>query len=759
MTVVLDYLFGKQAPASAPAPAPTPVTFEQPADRVGLLVTEELDKALEETKATVTRIAKECRRKNRKFRDIEFDIENDRDRCLHGLDTSRPFNPSDVARVTDIFEQPQFFVDGASSADLIQGALGDCWFVSALATISTCPGLLEKSCVARDEQVGVYGFIFFRDMRWVSVVIDDLLCTKMPRFEELAQAERVIFQDNKDLYNASARKGTKSLYFARSATENETWVPLIEKAYAKLHGSYAALQGGDAAEAIEDLTGAVSTAVFCKDILDPDAFWTKELLKANSDRLFGCGYNTLDSSRNSEFGARISGLVGGHAYSVLRAKEVNGKRFLVVRNPWGESEWTGAWADGSKQWTREWLGILEELEHEFGDDGQFVMEYKDFLAVWSDMSRTLLFDSSWVMSTQWLEVPSRPALSAWSFGEVSFTISLPAASPAILVLSKLDTRYFRELVGSVDFYLDFLVYKAGESEPMAESDHVWMASRSVTLEVDLEAGEYVVHIRIDRQESKPEPELLDALPRPTWDARAHARALTERAISRSIASNFNPASEPANLPLDMSALSGQTLAQVESKVAEMRRKEKEKVEAEAKAKQKAAEEEEAKQKAAAAVVVVAASSETTTTTMTSTTVVVAAGTAEADKANINSASVAVVPAETGAGAGAAPVVAASLTAPITAAAVPAGDSKFAVPTPIPTPDAPGPIITIAPTNPDASAPVMAAIDENALVLGLRVYTKKDAPAKIAGQLRGDIGTRAELAKLKVAASTATVGAV
>jgi len=82
------------------------------------------------------------------FRDIEFDLENDRGRCLYGLFEPQIFSPSDVHRVTQLFEKPQFFVDGASASDIVQGALRDTWFLSALATASTAPALVEKFCVA-----------------------------------------------------------------------------------------------------------------------------------------------------------------------------------------------------------------------------------------------------------------------------------------------------------------------------------------------------------------------------------------------------------------------------------------------------------------------------------------------------------------------------------------------------------------------------------------------------------------------------------
>ena len=95
-------------------------------------------------------------------------------------------------------------------------------------------------------------------------------------------------------------------------------------------------------------------------------------------RLFGVSLD-LDETHSQRTDLDVQGLLPGHAYSVMRVRECRGKRFVIVRNPWGDSEWTGAWGDGSKEWKGEWLDALQELKHEFGNDGQFVMECEGLL--------------------------------------------------------------------------------------------------------------------------------------------------------------------------------------------------------------------------------------------------------------------------------------------------------------------------------------------------------------------------------------------
>lgn len=169
-------------------------------------------------KEKVAQIVKECRRVNQKYRDPHFDIEFDlkswrgKNDCLRSLSPYAPNEdeddgedfwdkmmgnssyPGSVKRVGDIFEKPQFYVEGATGNDVRQGNSGDCWFMAALCTLGNKPGLIDKVCVARDEQIGVYGFVFHRDGEWISEIIDDKLYLSKPDYDE-SWIERNLIED------------------------------------------------------------------------------------------------------------------------------------------------------------------------------------------------------------------------------------------------------------------------------------------------------------------------------------------------------------------------------------------------------------------------------------------------------------------------------------------------------------------------------------------------------------------------------------
>ncbi|KAI5778455.1 hypothetical protein EDC01DRAFT_345403 [Geopyxis carbonaria] len=450
-----------------------------------IIATKSFEEAAADCRSRIEAIGVECRRANRKYRDAHFDLLNDTHFCIHGLVNECSSFPQRVARVEDLFENPKFFQDGAQAGDITQGCVGDCWFLAAIATVTNVEGLVEKLCVARDEVVGAYGFVFMRDGEWVPVIVDDQLACQHHEFDDSEMAQ-TMFQGKESLYNAGF---SKSLLFSRCKDPNETWLPLLEKAYAKAHGDYWSIEGGYTGEGVEDLTGGVTSQLFTTDILDKDLFWKDELSKVNKGFLFAGSVD--DRPFKSEIGTR-QGVIKGHAYSVLRAVEHDGQRLVLLRNPWGKVEWNGAWSDGSKEWTAEWI---QRLGHKFGDDGQFWMSYRDVLRKFTVIDRTRLFNEDWSVSeSRWIKY-SVPWSEEYCPTRFEFEVTKP--TPVVIVLSQLDTRYFRGLEGQYTFSLSFRVHIKGESEYITRSRTNVDMSRSTNCELTLEPATYVVIFSVE----------------------------------------------------------------------------------------------------------------------------------------------------------------------------------------------------------------------------------------------------------------------
>ena len=183
----------------------------------------------------------------------------------------------------------------------------------------------------------------------------------------------------------------------------------------------------------------------------------------------------------------------------------------MVMNPWGCAEWNGPWSDGSSQWTIE---AIKELGHVFGDDGVFWIRYEDFLRKFKIIYRTRLFTADWSVTQRWI---SLAVPWAEQYQDIKFNVAIAQTTRAVIVLSQLDERYFRGLIGQYRFSLSFQVFKSDQTNYLISSsgEH---SVRSVSAEVDLEAGSYEVRLKVSAVRFEKADKIEDVI-KTTWLAR------------------------------------------------------------------------------------------------------------------------------------------------------------------------------------------------------------------------------------------------
>ena len=217
--------------------------------------------------------------------------------------------------------------------DIRQGKCGDCYFLSSISSLAEKENRVERIFITKEvNKAGCYAVQLYLNGESKVVVVDDYFPYD-PFKEDWAMSKP-------------------------SEDSNEIWVLILEKAWAKVFGSYQRIEAGTAGEAFRPLTGCPSHAFIHDDCANKEMLWKKiELADRRGFPMATAVASQMEEvEKLSAADMKRVGLVDAHAYSLIAAKEITndqGKpvRLLQIRNPWGKKEWTGDWSDKSPLWT------------------------------------------------------------------------------------------------------------------------------------------------------------------------------------------------------------------------------------------------------------------------------------------------------------------------------------------------------------------------------------------------------------------------
>ncbi|XP_059249840.1 calpain-10 isoform X2 [Mustela nigripes] len=241
-------------------------------------------------------------------------------------------------RPQEICATPRLFADNPLDGQVKQGLLGDCWLLCACAALQKSQQLLNQVFPPgqpswRDHTYrGSFTCRIWQFGHWLEVTIDDRLPCLAGR-----------------------------LCFSRCQREDVFWLPLLEKVYAKVYGSYEHLWAGQVADALVDLTGGLAERWSLKDLVrtsgqqdrpgGSEHRTCRQLLNLKDRCLISC------SVLSPRAGARELGEF--HAFIVSDLRELQGRAgqsllLLRIQNPWGRRCWQGPWREGCRKESSGW---------------------------------------------------------------------------------------------------------------------------------------------------------------------------------------------------------------------------------------------------------------------------------------------------------------------------------------------------------------------------------------------------------------------
>lgn len=187
---------------------------------------------------------------------------------------------------------------------LVQGLAGDCWLIATMACLAEYPDAIRHLFVSGDVDKGKYTVRLFdlTTCEWVNVTVDDYIpCTR-------------------------TKTGAKPVF--AGANENEMWAALLEKAFAKFVGSYAALSGGHEAFAFIAMTGFPQVYQFRR--LSENGLWERGWSQWSSRSSPTCGFRPCQVTHLMQL--FFSGWNNAQLrYVVRKAVEIQDEEFFIGR--------------------------------------------------------------------------------------------------------------------------------------------------------------------------------------------------------------------------------------------------------------------------------------------------------------------------------------------------------------------------------------------------------------------------------------------
>jgi hypothetical protein len=259
-----------------------------------------------------------------------------------------------------------------SSDDVKQGDLGDCFLLSAATVLAQSKPRIIKSMIEHcGESDGhrVFRVHFVVAGQRTSVTV----------------TEQLVFKVNQGI------KRPMLAYAQVPPASSAMWLPVLEKAYAKLYRGFSQIEGGLVHRALADLTGGVTEMIKTSEggsesinLEAASGLWHRLLRYHREGYLMGCGNPTGKGLGTTLQDSNSQGIMQGHAYALLRLVEVDTFRLMELRNPYADSndpnitEWTGDWSDESNMWER-FPYVKNVLGFEPSFDGKFWMSFDDFV--------------------------------------------------------------------------------------------------------------------------------------------------------------------------------------------------------------------------------------------------------------------------------------------------------------------------------------------------------------------------------------------